>query len=180
MEIRTVSSRIVYENPWMKLREDEIVRPDGSHGSYAVVEKPPFATVAAYEDDGFHLVQQTRYPTGMRTWEFPQGTFDSDDPEAVARAELAQETGITAETMRYVGTLYNAPGLTAQACHAFLATGLTRGDPDRDPEEQDMRQKWVSTTNLDAMIQSGQTVEAVTLATYSLLRIMDLLPIRNR
>jgi 8-oxo-dGDP phosphatase len=174
MEIKAVSSRVVYQNPWMTVREDKIVRPDGSRGIYGVVEKPAFATIAAYEDGGFHLVQQSRYPTGMRTWEFPQGTFDSDDAETVARAELAQETGMTADSMRYLGTLYNAPGLTAQACHSFLATGLIHGRPDRDPEEQDMIQQWVSINDFETMIRDGRTVEAVTLATYSLLRILDL------
>ncbi len=171
MGIETVSSRVVYENPWMRVREDQIVRSDGSEGIYGVMEKPAFATVAAYENDGFHLVQQDRYPTGVRSWEFPQGTFDSTDPETVARAELAQETGITATSMRYLGTLYNAPGLSSQACHVFLATDLTHGQPDREGEEQDMAHRWFSVTDFEAMIRDGRTVETVTLATYALLRI---------
>ncbi len=175
MNIETVSSRVVYENPWMTLREDEIVRADGSHGIYAVVEKPAFATVAAYEDDGFHLVQQDRYPTGTRSWEFPQGTFDSTDPETVARAELAQETGITAGSMRYLGTLYNAPGLSSQACHVFFATQLTHGQPHREDEEQDMLHRWFSIADFEAMIRDGETMETVTLASYALLRIKSLL-----
>lgn len=175
MQTRAVSSRVVYQNPWMTLREDQIIRPDGTPGVYAVVEKPAFATIAAFENGGFHLIQQERYPTGIRSWEFPQGTFDSADPETVARAELAQETGITAQTMRYLGTLYNAPGLTSQACHSFLATGLTHGEPDRDHEEQDMSHRWFSLTEFEEMIRDGTTLETVTLATYVLLRIRALL-----
>lgn len=175
MGIEAVSSRIVYQNRWMTVREDEIVRPDGSRGIYGVVEKPAFATIAAYEDGGFHLVQQERYPTGVRSWEFPQGTYDSDDREAVARAELEQEAGLSARSMRYLGTLYNAPGLTGQECHSFLATDLTHGQPHRDIEEQDMVNQWVSISDFEAMIRDGRTVEAVTLATYSLLSVLDLL-----
>lgn len=175
MKIKTLASRRVYENPWMVLREDEIVRADGSRGLYAVVEKPPFATIAAYENGGFHLVRQDRYPTGMRTWEFPQGTFDADEPEAIARAELAQETGISAESMRHLGTLYNAPGLTSQVCHAFLATGLAHGAPELDAEEQDLIHKWFSIGELEQMILDGHTVETVTLATLTLLRVRHLL-----
>lgn len=175
MDFKAVSSRVVYQNQWMTVREDQIVRPDGSSGIYGVVEKPAFATIAAYENGGFHLIQQYRYPTGVRSWEFPQGTFDSGDPETVARIELAQETGIAAQSMRHLGTLYNAPGLTAQACHSFLATGLTHGQPDRDHEEQDMIHRWVGVADFEVMIRDGRTVEAVTLATYTLLRILALL-----
>lgn len=175
MSIRTVSSRLVYENPWLKVREDQILRADGTPGVYAVVEKPPFATIAAYENGGFHLIQQDRYPTGTRSWEFPQGTFDSSDPETVARTELAQETGIAAESMLYLGILYNAPGLTSQACHAFLATGLKHGEPNRDIEEQDMVHRWFSFAEFEEMIRDGRTLETVTLATYLLLRIRGLL-----
>lgn len=175
MEITTVSSRVVYRNPWMSVREDQIIRPDGSHGIYGVVDKPAFATIAAHENGGFHLVQQHRYPTGIRSWEFPQGTYDSTDPETVARTELAQETGITAESMRYLGTLYNAPGLTSQACHAFLATGLTHGQPNPDREEQDLTHRWFSLTDFETMIRDGRTIETVTLATYTLLRLRGLI-----
>ena len=72
--VRRVSTREVYRNPWMALREDEIRRPDGSAGIYSVVDKPDFALVIPAEPDGFHLVEQYRYPVGGRYWEFPQGT----------------------------------------------------------------------------------------------------------
>lgn len=171
MNIEVTSSRIVYQNKWMSLREDQLRRADGSPGVYAVVEKPDFATVVAYEDGGFWLVQQDRYPTGKRTWEFPQGTFDSDDPQTVARAELAQETGITAGSMRFIATVYNAPGLTSQACHIFLATDLTHGHPDLDAEEQDLTHKWFSTSHVEQMILHGETIETVSLAAYLLLKV---------
>src|SRR6267142_354910 len=96
--IRRLGSRRVYANRWMTLREDDIERPDGSTGIYAVVDKPDFALVIPVERDGFHLVEQYRYPVGGRYWEFPQGTApDGAEPEpvALARAELAEETGLT-------------------------------------------------------------------------------------
>ena len=74
-EVRTTSSRLVYENPWMRLREDEFVRADGSRGLYGVVDKPDFAIVVPMDDGGFRLVEQYRYPAGGRFWEFPQGTW---------------------------------------------------------------------------------------------------------
>ena len=47
--VRTIDSRIVYENRWMRVREDAIERPDGSRGLYGVVEKPDFVAIAAID-----------------------------------------------------------------------------------------------------------------------------------
>ena len=74
--IQQTSSRVVYETPHMRLREDGIRRPDGSTGTYSYVEKPDFALIIPVENGGFHLVEQYRYPVRMRCWEFPPGTAD--------------------------------------------------------------------------------------------------------
>lgn len=79
--IRTLDSMVVYTNPWISVREDRIQRPDGSHGIYGVVDVPDFAIVIPMENDGFHLVEEYRYPVGRRTWNFPQGGVkDSPSP----------------------------------------------------------------------------------------------------
>lgn len=172
--ITTVSSRVVYQNPWMTVREDQIVRADGSAGVYGVIDKPAFAVIAAYENDGFHLVEQYRYTVRARYWEFPQGAYpDRQDgqPEDVAQRELAEETGLVATTLFPLGRLYNAYGMSSQPCHAFLATGLTHGQPAREVEEQDMIQRWVSVSDFEAMIRDGAIVDTPTIATYTLARI---------
>ena len=63
VNIETTSTRLVYENQWMRVREDTIRRRDGSIGIYGVVEKPDFVVIVPVEDDGrLHLVEQYRYP----------------------------------------------------------------------------------------------------------------------
>ena len=97
-----VNTRVVYQNPWMVVREDEIRRPDGSPGIFGVVEKPDFALVMPRWRDGFWLVELFRYPVGRRAWEFPQGSSGrgaSGDQAALARQELAEETGLRAEAL---------------------------------------------------------------------------------
>src|SRR5437660_3306264 len=105
-EIDTISTRLAYENRWMRLREDQIRRGDGSSGIYCVVEKPDFALIVPKEDDGrLHLVEQFRYPVQGRYWEFPQGSWEqmpNADPLDVARGELREETGLVASKMTYV------------------------------------------------------------------------------
>ena len=62
MTIRTLGSQVVYENRWMRVREDAIERPDGSRGLYGVVEKPDFVAIAAIDRPCglVHLVEQYR------------------------------------------------------------------------------------------------------------------------
>ncbi len=52
----------MYANRWMAVREDQILRHDGTYGIYGVVQKPDFALIIPYADGGFHLVEQYRYP----------------------------------------------------------------------------------------------------------------------
>ena len=56
--IETIASREAYRNPWMVLREDDIRRPDGSPGIYAVVDKPTYALVIPYDGTRLRLVEQ--------------------------------------------------------------------------------------------------------------------------
>lgn len=85
-EIRTLSSKIVYQNRWMRVREDAIERPDGSKGIYGVVEKPDFAVIIPWDRGGLHLVEQHRYPVGARYWELPQGSWEGTAIEALVAA----------------------------------------------------------------------------------------------
>jgi 8-oxo-dGTP pyrophosphatase MutT (NUDIX family) len=170
--VRTTSSREVYRNNWIRVREDVIERPDGSIGIYGVVEKPHFALVLPKENDGFWLVEQFRHPVARRSWEFPQGTWSQGgdgSAEELARAELAEETGLRAENLRHLGHLDLAPGLSTQEFDVWLATGLTSGPTAREATEADMQQVFVSETELRERIRDGRFTDAPSLAAYSLL-----------
>jgi NUDIX domain-containing protein len=115
--IRAVASRVVYENKWMTVREDDVIRADGSAGIFGVVEKPDFALVIPYDGEGFYVVEQFRYPVAGRYVEFPQGSWEDDpdvDPLDLARAELAEETGLRAGEMTYLGHPFEAYGYCNQ------------------------------------------------------------------
>jgi 8-oxo-dGTP pyrophosphatase MutT (NUDIX family) len=174
--VRQVSTREVYRNPWLSLREDETLRPDGSRGIYSVVDKPDFALVVPYEDGGFHLVEQYRYPVGARYWEFPQGTASggaSVPPEELARAELAEETGLRAGRMELLGHLHCAYGMSSQGFDVYLATELTPGPTAREASEQDMRQRWVPRAEFETLVRSGRITDDSTLAAYALLLMRE-------
>jgi 8-oxo-dGTP pyrophosphatase MutT (NUDIX family) len=177
--IERIASREVYRNPWMIVREDDVRRQDGTAGIYGVIDKPTYALVIARDGDRFRLVEQFRYPIGLRRWEFPQGTapgtLDGNEPlpADLAAQELREETGLRAASMVILGQLDVAPGMSSQRGWVFLATGITEGDHDREPEEQDMHSEWFTGEQIERMIVDGIITDAQTLAAWTLLRLTD-------
>ncbi|MFC4054355.1 NUDIX domain-containing protein [Actinomadura syzygii] len=170
--VRQVDTRVVYENPWMVVREDEVERLDGSRGIYGVVDKPDFVLVIPVENDGFHLVEEYRYPIGKRTWSFPQGSLPGRrdaDPEELAHLELAQETGLRAGDLTHLGYLNCSHGTSGQGFNVFVASDLRAGETDREHEEQDMRQRWMSRDEFTTLVRDGRITDDSTLAAYALL-----------
>ena len=166
----------MYANAWMTVREDAIRRPDGSDGVYGVIDKPDYALVMPWDGERFMLVEQYRYPLGLRRWEFPQGTApqraDADPVELAAR-ELREETGLRAERIVQIGLLDVAPGMSSQRGRVFLATGLTEGLAERELEEQDMRCGWFARAELERMIARAEITDAQSVAAYTLLLLRE-------
>ncbi|UOQ88317.1 NUDIX hydrolase [Agromyces endophyticus] len=120
----TRSSRTVYENPWIRVVEDEVVRPDGGDGIYGVVEMahPAAFVVALTGDDEVLLVTVDRHTVGPSV-EVPAGGTDGEDPLVAAQRELAEETGYEASEWRAIGRMTALNGIARAVEHVFLATG---------------------------------------------------------
>jgi ADP-ribose pyrophosphatase len=172
--MKTLSSRVVYRNRWMTVREDAIRRGDGSEGIYGVVEKPEAAMIIPVEDGRVHMVQQYKYAVGGRYWEFPQGTWETAEnysAEELARGELREETGLEPAALLFLGRIYVAYGFLTQPMHVFVATGLTQLDAQPEHEEQDIVRGCFTWDEFHQMVAEGQISDAQTLAGYSLLRM---------
>ena len=170
--IRQVSSSVAYRNPWVTVTEDTIEYPDGSTGIYGVVHKPDYALVIPLEGDRVHLVEQYRYPVGGRHWEFPQGSLGQGQTASavdIAAIELAQETGLRADSLTVLGFLHDAYGVADNGFHVVLATGLTPGLVDREHTEQDMQSDWFSLEAVWAMIADGRMTDSASVAALALL-----------
>ncbi len=172
-EIRPLSTRVVYRNRWMTVREDEIERVDGTTGLYGVVEKPAFAVIIALSSEGIYLVEQYRYPVSRRYWELPQGSWEdrSVDAADLARAELREETGLLAGSIRHVGHLFLAYGFCTQEYDVYLASELVQGEAEREPEEQGLVVKAFAVEEVETMIRRGEIQDATTVAAFGLARL---------
>jgi ADP-ribose pyrophosphatase len=177
-KIKQLTSKLVYQNKWMKVLEDTIKRPSGRHGVYGVVEKPDFAVIAAIEEGHIHLVQQYRYPVKARYWEMPQGTWEREgeiDPLELAMGELQEETGLKAGNMLHVAHQYLAYGFCNQGYHVYLATDLIKAKNKLDPEEEDLITKKFTLDEFENMILRGDIKDATTVNAYGLLKLKGLL-----
>jgi 8-oxo-dGTP pyrophosphatase MutT (NUDIX family) len=168
--ITTLSSREVYRNHWMRVREDEILRANGEKGIYGVVEKHDAAIILPIEGDRIWLVEQFRYAVEERALELPQGGWEMeiDSPEELARGELREEIGMDAAEMTRLGTLWIAYGFTRQKQHVFLATGLTPAHGDLDAEEHDLTARSVPIAEFERMMLEGTIRDNCTLAAWGL------------
>jgi 8-oxo-dGTP pyrophosphatase MutT (NUDIX family) len=167
---RRLSSRPIYENHWIKVREDQVIRPDGNPGIYGVVEFQHWAIgVVPLADNGdTFLVGQYRYTLDLYSWEIPEGGGEkTETPLEAAQRELREEAGITAATWTYLGEAHLSNSATDEVGCVFLAEGLTLGAAEPDGTE-DLRLRRLPFVEAVQMALTGQITDA--LAVIGLLR----------
>ena len=168
--ITTLSTREVYRNPWMRVREDEILRSNEKRGIYGVVEKEDCAIILPIDRGRVWLVEQFRYTIQERALELPQGGWEEkvENPEELARGELKEEMGLNAAEMTYLGWLWIAYGFLRQRQHVYLATGLTHTEKDPDAEEHDLVARSVAVEDFEEMMLNGTIRDNCTLSAWAL------------
>jgi 8-oxo-dGTP pyrophosphatase MutT (NUDIX family) len=167
---RTKSSRVVYDNGRLRLREDEVTQPDGEQGSYTYIELAwPVVAIVPVSDNGeVHLVRQWRYPWRCNSWEIPAGQGEPDEtPLDSARRELAEEVGLQAGLWEPLGTGYSSASFDARY-HLFLARGLSTVTEhhQRDGAEHDLITRHIPLADaveaaVDGRIQHSMSVVAL-------------------
>jgi 8-oxo-dGTP pyrophosphatase MutT (NUDIX family) len=159
----TLDRRPVYDNPWISVREDQVVRPDGSPGIYGVVHfKNRAIGVLPVEDDGsIWLVGQYRYPLHAFSWEIPEGGCpEGESPEAAARRELTEETGLSAAHLEQIAVAHLSNSVSDELAIIFHASGLTHGESNPEGTER-LHVRRVSWTEACAMLERGEITDSM-------------------
>lgn len=158
------SRTTAYENPWIEVWHDEVVRPDGSDGIYGVVHFRTRAVGAVVldEDDRVLLVGQHRYTLDRYSWEIPEGGSPwGEDPLDGVKRELAEETGYAASRWRELIRFTLSNSVTDEEGVMFVATGLTPGEPAPDPTEE-LAVRWVAVGEALDMVDRGEIHDVMT------------------
>ena len=175
----TRRSTTVYENAWIRVREDEVDRPDGGAGIYGVLEvrNPAVFIVPVTEDDEVVLVEVARYTTRSLSLEVPAGGSDGQEPLVAAQRELSEETGLVADHWQPIGFMYALNGVSHAPEHVFLARGLHSADIPAQQAEEGITGirtlPWAEVLRLvaDGTIEDGETVAALMYAAIALGRV---------
>jgi 8-oxo-dGTP pyrophosphatase MutT (NUDIX family) len=163
---KTLHSRIAYSNEWVRLREDQVLRPDGKPGVYGVVEIRPSVGVLALNDrEEVGLVGQWRYPLGRYGWEIVRGgsAEGEQDMLAVARRELREETGYDAAHWATIGAVDVNNGITTDVQHLFVARELAFCGVHLDPVEE-IETRWLPLDQVVRMALDGSITEVCSVA----------------
>jgi ADP-ribose pyrophosphatase len=168
---KRLSTRRVYNGRFLKVELDTVKLPNGAVIELEMIRHPgasavvPFLSDPESIDPQLLLIRQYRHATDGYIYEIPAGKLDGgEDPADCARRELLEETGCTAKNIEHLYTFFTTPGFTDEKIHAYMATGLTRGEQKLELEEV-MTLETVSLTRALQMIRTGEIVDAKTALT---------------
>jgi ADP-ribose pyrophosphatase len=137
-----LATQRVYAGRIINVDLDSVRFPDGSTGTLEMVRHPgasavvPILSSSEGEDPQLLLIKQFRYAADDFIYEIPAGKLDGDeDPKRCAERELREETGCVAQQLEHLCTFYTTPGFTDELIHAFVASGLSRGDVAHEKDE---------------------------------------------
>jgi 8-oxo-dGTP pyrophosphatase MutT (NUDIX family) len=139
---KTISEQRVYENPWIRVEEHQVLNPAGGRGIYGKVhfKNKAIGIVAIDQEDNTWLVGQWRYPLNEWSWEIPEGGGPNETAVLEsAKRELKEETGLAATKWTMIQRVHLSNSVSDEEGFIFLAEGLTAGEKELEDTEADMK-----------------------------------------
>jgi 8-oxo-dGTP pyrophosphatase MutT (NUDIX family) len=136
---KVLGEKKVYENPWIKITEFDVLNPSGGKGIYGKVHFKSIAAGALPLDEELntYLVGQYRFPLDQYSWEIPEGggAFDVDPVES-AKRELLEETGLVATEWTRIVEMHLSNSVTDEYAVIYLARNLSQQTASPEETEQ--------------------------------------------
>ena len=151
-----VSSKIVYQNPWITIHEDRTISQDGNTGIYGYMESRDSCMVVVVDNqERLYLVRGFRYPSQSFGWELPGGGGDNED--------LEEETGIIAQFWQKLGEAYVCNGLMTEKMAVCLARELSFTGQREQSDEVFSDMRFFTLDEIDDLIRGGEINDCQTL-----------------
>jgi 8-oxo-dGTP pyrophosphatase MutT (NUDIX family) len=135
---KTKKVKVIYQNPWIRLEEHDVIRPSGNDGIYGKVcfANKAIGIIPLDKDMNTWLVGQFRYTTGEYSWEIPMGGGPIEQEIlANAKRELKEETGLSAKKWTEIMRIHTSNSVTDEEGYVFLAEDLSEGETEFEETE---------------------------------------------
>jgi 8-oxo-dGTP pyrophosphatase MutT (NUDIX family) len=163
---KTLNSEIKYENPWIKVEEDQVINPSGGNGIYGKVHFKNIAIgiVPIDKEGNTWLVGQHRYPLNQYSWEVPEGGCpEGEDKLDAAKRELKEEAGLSANKWEELLTMHLSNSVSDEVAIVYIATDLTEGSTHFE-ETEDLVIKKLPLRDAVEMVMNGEITDSISMA----------------
>ena len=171
---QVLEEKKIYENPWIKLTEFDVINPSGGKGIYGKVHFKSIAVgaLALDEELNTYLVGQYRFPLNRYTWEIPEGggAFGVDPVES-AKRELLEETGLVATDWTQIVEMHLSNSVSDEYAVIFLARGLKQGTASPEETEQ-LQVKKLPFEEVYQMVERSEITDSMSVAAILKVKLM--------
>lgn len=164
---KTLSVKPVYDNPWIKVEEHQVINPGGGKGIYGKIQfkNKALGIIPVDENDNTWLVGQYRYPIEEYSWEIPMGGGPlTEDILTAAQRELKEETGMKAGKWQEIIRIHMSNSVSDETGYVFLAEDLTAGERQLEESEADLKLWKLPFIEALEMVINGDITDSLSVA----------------
>ncbi|MFM6976834.1 MAG: NUDIX domain-containing protein [Sphingobacteriaceae bacterium] len=171
---KILSEKEIYDNPWINLKEFQVINPSGGQGIYGQVHFKNLAIgiIVLDEEQNTWLVGQYRFPLKQYSWEIPEGGCpEGTEPLASAQRELQEETGISAASWTEIQRMHLSNSVSDELAIIYLARQLSFGTAQPEETEQ-LQLRKLPFSEACEMVLNGQITDAISVAAILRMKIL--------